>query len=186
MTAHRVVIREAEDGDLEGVVSVLAAANAEFQKVVPRSFYDAYLANVLDVQSRRHDSQLLVAEDGETVRILGAITLYPDASREGWGWPPRWAGIRAVAVAPSARRRGIGRGLATACLERASALGAPTVCLHTAPFMEAAIRTYESVGFRRAPEFDGDAGEMVNARGMESRIPALAYRLDLDRWSGLS
>ena len=58
-------------------------------------------------------------------------------------------------------------------------LGAPTVCLHTAPFMAAAIRMYESLAFRRAPEFDRDAGEMVQSAAIESRIPALAYRLDL-------
>jgi hypothetical protein len=47
--------------------------------------------------------------------------------------------------------------------------------------MEAAIEMYESLGFRRAPEFDRDAGEMVDsAVTTDPKIPALAFRLDLD------
>lgn len=179
MTAERIVVREAQEAELEHVVNILRAANEEFESVLPEDFYRAYLANVLDVRSRLADAQLLVAELGESRGIGGAITLYPDASREGWGWPPRWAGIRAVAVEPSKRGLGIGRRLAEVCIERARGLAAPTICLHTAPFMQAAIRMYESVGFRRAAEYDGDAAEMVAPTAIEPRIPALAYRLDL-------
>jgi ribosomal protein S18 acetylase RimI-like enzyme len=67
-----------------------------------------------------------------------------------------------------------------ACSGRTRWVHRPTVCLHTAPFMEAAIRMYERAGFRRAPEYDGEAGEVMNAGVMGSRIPALAYRLDLN------
>lgn len=174
-----IVVREAKQGDLVRVIEVLRAANVEFELVLPPAFYRAYLANVLDLRSRLGQSQLFVAEQGDGGRVVGAITLYPDASTEGWGWPAQWAGIRAVAVEPSARGLGIGRRLTEACIERSRLLGASTVCLHTAPFMEAAIRMYETVGFRRAPQFDGDAGVMLNSAASEPRIPALAYRLDL-------
>jgi ribosomal protein S18 acetylase RimI-like enzyme len=180
MTIHsRIVVREAEERDLGSVVEVLGAANAEFELSLPPPFYRAYLANVLDVRSRLDESQLFVAEQSEGGRIVGAITLYPEASKEGWGWPSDWTGIRAAAVEPSARGLGIGRRLAQQCIERSRALAAPTMGLHTAPFMEAAIRMYESLGFRRASEFDRDAGEMVESAAIEPRIPALAYRLDL-------
>jgi ribosomal protein S18 acetylase RimI-like enzyme len=179
MTERRVAVREAQEAEVERVIAILRAANAEFEAVVPGAFYRAYLANVLDVRSRRAHSQLLVAEFSESRRIVGAITLYPDASTEAWGWPAGWAGIRAVAVEPSARGLGIGRRLAETCIERSRVLGAPAVCLHTAPFMEAAIRMYESVGFRRAPDYDGDAGDMLGSSASEPRIAALAYRLDL-------
>jgi GNAT superfamily N-acetyltransferase len=179
MTTHsRIVVREAGERDLDRVVSVLRAANAEFEPLLPPAFYHAYLANVLDVRRRLAESRLLLAEHGAG-RIVGTITLYADASREGWGWPSGWAGIRAVAVEPSARGLGVGRRLAEACIQRSRALGAPTVCLHTAPFMKAATRMYESVGFQRAPDFDADAGEMVESAPIAPRIPALGYRLDL-------
>jgi ribosomal protein S18 acetylase RimI-like enzyme len=179
MTTHsRIDLREAREQDLDRVIDVLQAANREFEPGLPPSFYRAYLANVLAVRSRLAESQLLVADQG-TGSLVGTITLYPDASKEGWGWPSGWAGIRAVAVEPSARGLGIGRRLAEACITRSRGRGAPTICLHTAPFMEAATRMYESVGFRRAPEFDGDAGEMLASAPIAPRIPALAYRLDL-------
>ena len=105
MAAHsRVVVREAEVPDLDRVVEVLRAANAEFEEVLPPAFYRAYLANVVDVRSRLAESQLLLAEREE--RIVAAITLYPDATAEGWGWPRHWTGIRAVGVEPSARGLG--------------------------------------------------------------------------------
>jgi ribosomal protein S18 acetylase RimI-like enzyme len=178
-TCSGIVVRQAGERDLERVVSILRAANAEFESALPEAFYRAYLANVLDVRSRLAESELFVAEQNER-RIVGTITLYPDASRERWGWPSGCAGIRAVAVEPSVRGLGIGRLLAEHCTERSRALGVRSVCLHTAPFMEAAIRMYERLGFRRAPEFDGDAGALVDSMAIEPHIPALAYCLDLD------
>jgi ribosomal protein S18 acetylase RimI-like enzyme len=171
------VVREAAAPDLEGVVSVLQAANREFEHLVPPAFFRAYMAEVLDIQSRLQDGHLLVAEHSR--QIVGTITLYPDASREGWGWPSEWAGIRAVAVEPSMRGLGIGRQLAEACIERSRALGAEAACLHTASFMQAASAMYERLGFRRLPEFDRDAAAMFAAGAIEPPITALAYRLDL-------
>jgi predicted N-acetyltransferase YhbS len=177
--ASATYVRDAEGPDLESVTSVLRAANREFEALLPSAFYRAYLANVLDIESRFEDTQLLVATHAGG--IVGTITLYPDASLEGWGWPSRWTGIRAVAVDPSARRFGIGRQLAQACIERSRALGAQAVCLHTASFMRAAMAMYERVGFCRVPELDGDAAEMFGVGAIDPRIDALAYRLDLER-----
>jgi ribosomal protein S18 acetylase RimI-like enzyme len=175
------LVRDAAERDLDSVASVLLAANREFEAVLPGAFYRAYLANVLDVRPRFRDAQLLVAErDG---RVVGAITLYPDASREGWGWPPVWAGIRAVGVEPEVRGLGIGRELAGACIERSRSAGARAVCLHTASFMGAAVAMYEGIGFRRAPDFDSDAGELFGVPPMVPPIAALAYRIELSRGS---
>jgi ribosomal protein S18 acetylase RimI-like enzyme len=176
-TEKTLVVREAVSADLTRVVSVLRAANAEFEDMLPRTFYRAYLTNVLDVSGRLGESELIVAERDR--RIVGAITLYPDASDEGWGWPSSWTGIRAVAVEPAARGLGIGRRLAQECVDRSRALGADAVCLHTASFMNAAMAMYEKVGFRRAPEFDRDAGELLGAHALEPPMTALGYRLDL-------
>jgi ribosomal protein S18 acetylase RimI-like enzyme len=177
-TSAEVVVRRAGEGDLETVVGVLHSANAEFENVLPPGFYRAYLANVLDVQSRLDTSELFVAgrADGH---VVGAITLYPRAADEGWGWPAEWTGIRAVGVEPPARGLGVGRSLAEACIRRSRDLGAEAVCLHTASFMQAAMAMYESIGFYRVPEFDRDAGELVKATVDEPEVRALAYKLDL-------
>jgi ribosomal protein S18 acetylase RimI-like enzyme len=176
-TRSEIVVREAEEDDLDRVVGVLRAANVEFEAVLSPAFYRAYLANVLDVRSRVDESQLFVASEGE--RIVGAITLYPDASEEGFGLPSDWTGIRTVAVEPSARGLGIGRRLVEHCIERSRALGANGVCLHTAHFQAAAIAMYERLGFRRAREFDRDAGEFVGLHSYEPRHAALTYLLEL-------
>jgi predicted N-acetyltransferase YhbS len=171
------VIHEAGAQDLASVGSVLLAANREFEAAIPAAFFRPYLAEVLDIRSRLRDAQVLVAEHNG--RIVGTITLYPDASREGWGWPSNWTGIRAVAVEPSVRGLGIGRRLAQACIDHSRALGAEAACLHTASFMRTAAAMYERLGFRRAPEFDRDAAELFAAGAVEPPIAALAYRLDL-------
>jgi ribosomal protein S18 acetylase RimI-like enzyme len=177
-----ITVRDASDDDFQAVASVLRAANREFAPMAPSGWYRSYLAAVLDIGGRAANAQVLIAEYRS--RIVGTITLYPDASQQGWGWPEAWAGIRAVGVEPPARRRGIGRLLTEECISRAGALGAEAVCLHTAPFMPAATAMYESVGFRRAPRFDRDAAELLGAPGSTRPILALAYQLDLDRQPG--
>ena len=56
-------------------------SDVEFEALLSPAFYRAYLANVLYVRSRLDESQLFVAEQSEGDRIVGAITLYPDASK---------------------------------------------------------------------------------------------------------
>ena len=170
-------VRDAEQSDFAAVQDVLRAANAGFADKVPPSFYHAYLRNLLDLSSRLEESQLLLAEwDG---RIVGTITFYPDASREGWDWPSAWTGIRATAVLPALCGRGIGRNLTQACIDRSRVLGAPAICLHTGSFMHAAIALYERLGFKRCPTFDHQAAAMFASDLKEPPIAVLAYRLDL-------
>jgi predicted N-acetyltransferase YhbS len=172
-----VQVREATETDLESVISVISAANAQFERVLPPSFYRAYLANALDVRGRLEHARLLIAERDH--RVVGTVTLYPDASQEGWGWQSSWTGIRAVAVTPAARGLGIGRQLTQECIDRSRTLGAAGVCLHTAAFMSAAVAMYESLGFRRRPEFDLTADAMFGSKRDEPRIAVLAYHLAL-------
>lgn len=172
-----ISVRDASGLDYGDVVRLLAAANAQYEPALPPPVYRAYLDDVLDVHSRLADSDLLVAEqDGG---IVGAVTFYPDASREKQGWPSHWAGIRAVAVHPRCRGQGIGRLLVAECIDRARRRRVEAVCLHTAAFMGAAVRLYEGLGFRRIPEYDRDLGQLFPGSGL-GRITAIAYRLRLD------
>jgi ribosomal protein S18 acetylase RimI-like enzyme len=177
-TAAGVTIRPATMHDYDDVVAIMGVANAEFESAVPAPFYDAYLADVIDIRGRLSDTELLVAERADG-RIAGAITFYPCAADEGWGWPAGCTGIRAVAVHPTDRGRGHGRLLAEACIERSLQLGVEAVVLHTAPFMKAAIALYEKLGFRRAAEFDRDAFALFGIVETGFPITALAYRLAL-------
>ncbi len=59
----------------------------------------------------------------------------------------------------------------------------PRVSVHTASFMTTACAMYERMGFRRAPEHDLRASEVVHEEG-GADITAIAYRLDLTRARG--
>jgi len=62
--------------------------------------------------------------------------------------------VRAFAVAPRARRRGVGRALMRAVVDRARAGGAERIVLCTQPTMTGAQRLYLAEGFTRIPERD--------------------------------
>jgi ribosomal protein S18 acetylase RimI-like enzyme len=95
---------------------------------------------------------VLAAVDGG--EILGTVTLlrWPDAGNLVRG--PGEAEIRALAVAPHARGRGIGAALVDAVIRRAAERGVRQLLLLTMPEMRAAHHLYASAGFGRLPERD--------------------------------
>jgi GNAT superfamily N-acetyltransferase len=164
--------------DIPEVRAVLRSANAQFATNVHERLFDAYLSDVLAIETRMDRSEALVAEhDG---RIVGTITYFRDANDEGMGppVPSGTAGIRAVAVEPSARGLGIGRDLGAAALELARRDGARSVVLHTWAVMTAAIAVYERLGFRRAPAYDAGSSAFFPT-GIKDDPAALAFWLDL-------
>ena len=88
------------------------------------------------------------------------------------------AGVRAVVVALSHRRAGVGSVLMAACAERAWTCGVTALYLHTAPFMAAAAALYDGLGYRRDPAVDLDVGAHFGA-GPAGEVVVAAYRLDL-------
>jgi ribosomal protein S18 acetylase RimI-like enzyme len=62
--------------------------------------------------------------------------------------------MRMLAVDPACQGRGLGRALTQWCLDRARSEGRIRLVLHTGTFMPAAVRLYESMGFRREPGLD--------------------------------
>src|SRR6185437_3652177 len=90
----------------------------------------SYEQTLRDVAARARDAVVLVAVDDGTV--LGGVTYVPgqgplaELERDGD------AGMRMLAVSPAARRRGVGRRLVEACIDRARADGCSRIVLHTA------------------------------------------------------
>lgn len=177
-TMMDTLVRPMSGADIPIVRDVLEAANRPFAEVVPAPIFDAYLANVLDIESRLEHGRALVAEHHG--RVVGTITYYRDANDEGIGprLAPGTAGIRAVAIHPDARGLGLGRRLALAAVDLARADGRRAIVLHTWWLMSAAIGLYESVGFRRDPGLDADTRAFFPA-GVDEEVPVLAFRLDL-------
>jgi ribosomal protein S18 acetylase RimI-like enzyme len=175
-----LVVREAELHELDAIASLLKQAYSEYQPHFPADAWERYLGEIVDVRSRLTDSVLLVAaSDGG---IVGTVGFFPDASLSSLErWPAGWASIRTLAVRGEARQRGVGKALGLECIRRAREQRAHSIGLHTASFMTFATRLYKRLGFRRAPDFDIEIGEMFAGRPLppDSSWQAQAFRLDL-------
>ncbi|MHB9072101.1 MAG: GNAT family N-acetyltransferase [Desulfobaccales bacterium] len=157
-------IREARQEELGEIETLVKTAYQEFQSFMPEAIWKRWMRNVSEAL-RAPGGIVLVADTGE--EIAGAVTFYPDASQAHQGhWPEGAGAIRLLAVRPDSRGQGYGALLTKACLKRARKLKIGTIFLYTGTFMAAAQHLYEKLGFRRAPEFDGEHGP-------------IAYRLDL-------
>jgi GNAT superfamily N-acetyltransferase len=173
--------RDARTDELGELSRLLAEVYGAFQTHLPADAWKRYIGEIVDVRSRLAESELIVAEDAG--RLIGTIGFYPDASRSAIErWPNGWASIRTLAVRAEARRRGVGTALARECVRRAQVRRAKAIGLHTAAHMGEATRLYERLGFRRAPEFDIEIGEMFTGRSLPpgESWQARAYRLDLE------
>ncbi len=116
------------------------------------AFYGAdlgyYEDRLRDVPARAAGAAVLIAvDDGE---VVGTVTYVGDASSPYASHQREdEASIRMLAVKPSHARRGVGRALSVACIERARADGKRAVSLHADEIMDASRKLYEGLGFRR-------------------------------------
>lgn len=111
---------------------------------------------------------VLVAADEDMIAGTVMLQLWPDSGELLRG--PAEAEIRALAVRPEARGRGVGRALVAAVIERAASLGVSHLLLLTQPDMKIAHRIYEEAGFARLPDRDVSP---------EPGVDLLAYDLNL-------
>lgn len=170
-----MIVREAAPGERDEIRELLATAYGQYRPAVPvTALFEHYLADLLDVDAATGSSTTLVAEsDG---RLAGTARLYlPGTADEVPFLPAGWAWVRAVAVHPDLRRAGVARQLMAECLHRTTGR-ATVLSLHTMDFMPGAIRLYERLGYRRAPELDID---VAGYYGVGGEMVALAYRLDV-------
>jgi ribosomal protein S18 acetylase RimI-like enzyme len=126
-----------------------------------------YVAHLLDGAGRVRDALVLVAElDGAVVASVTVVepgTPWAEISR------PDELEVRMLAVAETARRRGIADLLMDEVEAHARRLGLAGVVLSTEPIMHGAHALYERRGYLRQPERDWDVDGFV----------LIAYRLDL-------
>jgi ribosomal protein S18 acetylase RimI-like enzyme len=160
------VIRAAADDDAEAIVALWTEAyftEGEGGRAAPytRSDFDRTAATA---------AHFLVAElDGTIVGVVALLT--PGAkgravARDGE------AELCRLAVAASARRHGIGRGLVEHCAELSRSEGWRSIALWSRTYQRAAHRLYESLDYRRDPDRDS-----VDETGFER----LVYCLTLER-----
>ncbi|WP_405612562.1 GNAT family N-acetyltransferase [Streptomyces sp. NBC_01511] len=132
---------------------------------------DPYLETLRDVAGRAAGSDVLVAVDADGV-VLGGVahasggSAWANIAREGE------AEFRMLAVASSARGRGVGEALVRACVDRARGTeGCVRVCLSTHETMLGAHRIYERLDFVRTPERDWSPVPALS--------PLLTYSLEI-------
>jgi len=168
-----LLIRDARSSDADAIREVTLAAYHEYANQMSEIFWDAYRWNILATLAEVEGVEQLVAEDGGTV--VGTTLLYPPRRvtvSDELSLDNPWPEVRLLAVAPTARGRGIGLALMQECVGRARQSGAPALSLHTTAFMVAAAHMYEQMGFVAAPQLDFEPAPGFTIKG---------YRLDLER-----
>jgi ribosomal protein S18 acetylase RimI-like enzyme len=98
-----------------------------------------------------HGKVLVAVEDD---RMLGTVMLEAWHPGSGVARGTDEGEIRALAVAPQAQGRGVGRALVRAVIDQAAACGMRRLMLSTQPAMTAAQRLYVAEGFIRIPDRD--------------------------------
>lgn len=146
-----------------------------YARVEPATVETGYDEELRDVAGRSHGVEILVAVDGDAdgpdERILGAVTYVPSPDSPGAEFTDAdAAGIRMLAVAIDARRRGVGEALTLACIERARATGRGQIVLHSTDRMTAAHRLYKRLGFERDPSLDWEGEPGLWLRGFRLRL----------------
>ena len=142
-------IREILPSDYAAAGEVAVEGYREFYRERLGSYGD----HLRDVESRARDAVVLVAIDEGMVS--GVVTYVADATSPfAQHQMESEASIRMLSVAPAHKRRGIGRALSVACIERARADGKRAVVLHADEIMIPARALYQSLGFARDPGRD--------------------------------
>jgi ribosomal protein S18 acetylase RimI-like enzyme len=146
-----------------------------YARVDPATVETGYDQELRDVAARSDGVEILVAVDGDGdgpgERILGAVTYVPGPDSPGAEFADAdAAGIRMLAVAMDARRRGVGEALTMAYVERARATDRRQILLHSADRMTAAHRLYLRLGFERDPSIDWEGEPGLWLRGFRLRL----------------
>jgi GNAT superfamily N-acetyltransferase len=162
MTVRRV---RPEEHDALAALTVSA-----YRRLLGDEMNGGYAAELADVSTRAALVDVLVAVDDEG-RLEGGITYIPGPGPMAWFDRPDEAGMRMLAVDPSAQGRGVGGRLVAACVARATAAGKTQLLLHTTAPMTAAHRLYERAGFVRDPGRD---------EVLDDGLLLLGYVLDLN------
>ncbi|MCA1833255.1 MAG: GNAT family N-acetyltransferase [Actinomycetota bacterium] len=159
-------IREAHDHEYDAAGHIAVEGYRDFY----RDRFGDYEGRLRDIAARAAAAHVLVAIDnGE---VVGTVTYVSDPRSDfAQHAEPHEASIRMLSVAPAHKRRGIGKALSVACIERARAEGKRRIVLHADEIMQASRALYESLGFRRDParDFEPDDETMLLCYVLELR-----------------
>ena len=139
-----MIVRDARVGELAGIGELRVAAYRAGGLLAANPGY----AEVLRGLGIAGTGEVLVAEDNR--RIIGTVMLEPFHRFSEIARNPGEAEVRALAVAPHEQRRGAGRALVAAVIERAAVRGAYRLLVSTQAAMTTAEHLYRLAGVHPA------------------------------------
>jgi len=143
-----ILVRLVRNNEIDSVGALTELAYTNDYTDLP----DDYRSSLRDVADRAREHEVWVAEDIATGEILGTVsTPRPGAWISGLGQPGE-LDFRLLAVAPTARGRGIGELLTRHVLTLARERGLENVVMNSGPEMLGAHRLYDRMGFTRRPD----------------------------------
>lgn len=146
-----LVIRPIEPRDDEAIAAVIRSVMPEFGADGPGfAIHDPEVAFMSRAYDQPRRAYFVVEEGG---RVLGGGGVAPLDDGD-----PETCELRKMYFLPELRGRGAGRALLSRCLDAARALGYRRMYLETLTGMDAAMRLYEKLGFRRIGCSKGNTG----------------------------
>ncbi|MCI2253381.1 GNAT family N-acetyltransferase [Domibacillus sp. PGB-M46] len=149
-----ITIRQALPSEKASIRKQRIKSYEEHAKKIPPGHWEALKSAVSSKADEQEGVELIVAvKEGQ---VIGSVALFPAKSDAYTGLVDMldYPEIRMLAVDPQARNKGAAKALINECIRRTKESGLPYIGLHTADFMEAAVRLYERLGFERMPQFD--------------------------------
>jgi len=160
-----VEVRLARPEELGPLGDLTVTAYRADDLLVENDYYEPVLR---DAARRAREAELLVAVQGD--ELLGGVTYCAPPSPWCELAGPGQSEFRMLAVALTARRRGVARALVEECIRRSRERGHSAVLLSSLPVMTGAHALYRSLGFERTPDRDWTPAPDVHLWG---------FRLDL-------
>ena len=142
-----VLLRLAVPDEFEAIGELREAAYSHDYEIS-----DNYRATLRDVTARGAEQEVWVALDRYTGQLLGTVTVPRPGGRISELGQDGELDFRLLAVAPAARRRGIGRLLVEHVIALAAERGAARVVMNSGPQMTGAHQLYYAMGFARLTE----------------------------------
>jgi len=113
--------------------------------------------------SENPETRVLIAHSPEN-GVLGGIIYYSDMAQYGSGGSAtserNSSGIRLLGVRSDIRGAGIGKALATRCIDLAKDSNNEQIILHTTKAMKVAWSMYDKLGFKRSGDLDFLQGDL--------------------------
>lgn len=162
-----MIIRDAAESELAYIKELRLHAYKEHEQKIPKDHWNVLKLQISSDEDSKQDVDQVVAVIDD--KIAGTVVLFPPkaALYEGLledelDYPE----IRKLSVSPEFRGKGVAKALIAECIKRTKNRGIQAIGLHTADFMENAVKLYEDLGFERLPQYDfepADDGIIVKA-----------------------